>query len=209
MKIKYLLIFLTLSLFACQSEPKEEAQSENTPTTEAPEQAAKSSPAEGKLKQINGSEVLLENGEKIALDAEDGVTLFLLRHGETMDGRTSLSGPGRVRTGKVSELFLGKKLSQVYADGNASMQTALAAAKGSEDVPFGLIQMDGTDAFAKTLLTNFKGNRVMMALTAENLEVLLNQLTGKTIEIPQDEYDNVFVLSARNFGDADVSHLKY
>jgi len=89
------------------------------------------------------------------------------------------------------------------------MQTALAAAKGSKDVPFGLVKMDGTDAQAKNLVSNFIGKRVFIAMTLENMEVLLNQLSGKSFDLPNTEYDNLFVVTARDLGDADVTHLKY
>ena len=206
MKLKFLYILLAIGFLACQNEPAEQAgeRAPATKTTTAPK-----SDALGKMVKIEGSELVLDNTKTVALDAENAVTLFLLRHAETMEGKTSLSGLGRSRTGRIAELFLGKNLSQVYADGNASMQTALAAAKGSEDVPFGIFQMDGTDAFVKNLMANFKGKRVLIAMTEENLEVLLKQLSGENHDIPTEEFDNLFVVSARAFGDADVAHLKY
>ena len=209
MKSKFLFILLTFVFFACQNESAEQApaEQENTPTpAEAP--PAKSTVL-GKLVKIEGSQIELDNTKTVNLDAADAVTLFLVRHAETMEGKTSLSGSGRSRTGQIASIFLGKNLSQVYADGNASMQTALAAAKGSEDVPFGIVKMDGTDDHAKNLVNNFKGKRVFMAMTAENMEILLNQLSGKEFDVPNEEYDNLFVVTAKNVGDAEVAHLKY
>lgn len=211
MRIKFLFLFLAIGFFACQSEPKEEtAQTTETPAAEeSAEKAPAASKSLGTIKQLVGSELEMGHGEKITVDAEGAATIFIVRHGETREGSTSLAGPGRNRAGKVGSLFLGKNLSQVYADGNASMQTALAAAKGSEDVPFGIMKMDGTDATAKNLVTNFVDKRVFMAMTLENMEILLNQLSGKSFDIPDSEYDNLFVVTARGLGDADVAHLKY
>ena len=109
MKIKFLFILLTISLFACQSEPAEE----KTPQEEAPTPVETTSPksdALGKMVKIQGSQIELDNTQKVDLDAEDAVTLFLVRHAETMEGKTSLSGPGRAHTGQVANLFLGKNL---------------------------------------------------------------------------------------------------
>ena len=125
MRIKFLFLFLAIGFFACQNEPKEEtAQTTETPAAEeSAEKAPAASKSLGTIKQLVGSELEMGHGEKITVDAEGAATIFIVRHGETREGSTSLAGPGRNRAGKVGSLFLGKNLSQVYADGNASMQT--------------------------------------------------------------------------------------
>lgn len=210
MKIEFLFILLAISILSCQSEPAEQAPTEETTAKPAKKTGTT---AVGKMVSIEGSTLTLDNTETIELaNAEnaDVVSIFLLRHAETMQGKTSLSGPGRARTGLLASLFSGKGLTQVYVDGNASMQTGLAAAKGSEDCGFDIVKFDGTDMFVKTILTNFKGKKVLVTFTAENLQVVLNQLAGEEkYSIPTNEYDNLFVVTARGYGDADITHVKY
>ena len=62
----------------------------------------------------------------------------------------------------------------------------------------------------KTILKNWKGKRVMVIANATMVTNVLTQITGNSdLVVPENEYDNVYVLRAKEMGDAISYHFKY
>lgn len=209
MKINISLILLTFSFLACQNEPAEQDSAETTTATET----IASSQAMGKFGYIKGDTLVLDNSQSIGLPVIGDTaftTIFLVRHGETMEGKTSLDQMGQARSTALANMFSEKQISQAYAEGNASMQTALNVTKENEGCGLNFINFDGTDSLVKNMMGEYKGRRVVAAATAETLAVLLNQFAGETkYTIPPTEFDNMYVVLAKGVGKAEIFHVKY
>lgn len=145
---------------------------------------------------------------------EDTATTFILaRHAETTGAGSDpvLSADGQERATELLRVLKNVPLEAVYATNfNRTQQTAqpTAADKG--------LAVQVYDPFAPgplsdAVLENYKGRAVLLLGHSNTVPALLNTLTGANdfAQIPDNQYDNLYLVTVYKKGKAKVVHLKY
>jgi hypothetical protein len=205
-KIQYFLVcFFFLLLLGCKNGVREAA-------TQAARQQPAYSKAEGKLTYMSRTDLKVDNGQSIKLPAvadTSVTTIFIVRHAENMEGKTSLTELGMNRAAALAALLEPAYLSYIYVSDNASMQTGLPVSK-SNGCELDLFQAAQADGFLQYLLQNWHGRRVLLVARHDQVGNLLTSLTGDAkYVVPKEEFDNLFLVIAKGMGNAEVRHLKY
>jgi 2,3-bisphosphoglycerate-dependent phosphoglycerate mutase len=147
-------------------------------------------------------------------DIPDTITTFILvRHAETtgVGNDPSLSTTGFTRAAELTRILAELDLKAVYSTNfNRTMQTAqpVAADQG--------LSVTQYDAFSpNTLIDNvinsFPEGAVLVVGHSNTTASMLNALLGSNVypDLPETEYDNLFIVNVKERGDARVTHLKY
>lgn len=207
--LKNLAFFFVLGGFmACGGEANQ--STEATPNGIPEVKSSNTKAANGKLIGLRNNTLQLDGQDHITLEEDAEVaTIILLRPAETMGTKSSLSREGLMRSDYLSRAFASCGIEQIYCEGNAAMQTSMMTSRSNAS-NIGLVKDDGTDQLTKTILKNWKGKRVMVVANPVMISNMLTQLTGASnYSIPENEYDNVFVVRAKEMGDAVIYHFKY
>ena len=147
-------------------------------------------------------------------DFPDTATTFILvRHAETTGSGSNpnLSAAGIDRANELVRILAEVDLHAVYATNfNRTMQTAqpVATASGSSITSY--------DPFAPNTLIdnallNFPNGVILVVGHSNTTASMLNALTGSATypDIPENEYDNLFIVHVSKRSEATVTHLKY
>ena len=144
----------------------------------------------------------------------DTVTTFILvRHAETTGSGSNpnLSTDGQARATRLSQMLDKVKLNAVYSSNfKRTTQTAqpTATAKGLSVTIY-----DPTDPgnIASQVLNNYPLGAVLIVGHSNTIPELLNVLLGSNAypDIPESEYDNLFIVHVSAIGEATMTHLKY
>lgn len=144
---------------------------------------------------------------------DTATTFILLRHAETtgIGSDPALSALGQERAAELVRVLQNVPLQAVYATSYArTTQTAqpTAADKG--------LTVQQYDPFAPGPLTDavlaaYRGEAVLVVGHSNTIPALLNVLTGTDdfAQIPESQYDNLFIVTVFEKGRANVAHLKY
>jgi broad specificity phosphatase PhoE len=144
---------------------------------------------------------------------DTATTFILLRHAETTGSGSNpnLSVDGQARAIRLSQMLDKVNLNAVYSsDYKRTMQTVqpTANAKG-----LSIITYDPTDPgnIASQALHAYPLGAVLIVGHSNTIPELLNLLVGSNTfpDIPETEYDNLFIVHVSDLGDATVTHLKY
>ena len=206
-------IALFISFLSCKNEPEVREQAKQVAVEQVAEENANRSRAEGKIVTLTYEKVTLDNTSEFDLPSKDdkeSCTIFFVRNAETMDGKTALSDMGRARAGLLAQVLGQAGFAQAYSDkSNSSMQTALmtAQANGCE---LNFFQPETTSVMLSTIVHSFKGKRVLVTGSAETVASMLFEISGENrYKVPADEYDNLFIVKAKEVGKGEVKHVKY
>ncbi|MEO1258214.1 MAG: hypothetical protein AAFZ15_05430 [Bacteroidota bacterium] len=206
-----LFALLACGFFACGGEASQGSGSAQEVPPGIPQvKSSGTTAANGKLIGLRNKMLQLEGQDPITLEDDPEVaTIILLRPAETMGTKSSLSREGLMRADFLARAFASCGIEQIYCEGNAAMQTAMMTSRSNAS-NVGLVKDDGTDQLAKTILKNWKGKRVMVIANAGMVTNVLSQIVGNSsLVVPENEYDNVYVLRAKEMGDAVSYHFKY
>lgn len=145
---------------------------------------------------------------------QDTATTFILtRHAETesVGSDPILNAAGQARAQELARLLHNVPLNAVYSTTfNRTQQTATPAA-----ADHGLtLQSYSTSNFGlwvNPALQNYKGGAVLVVGHSNTTPSLLNWLIGANtyVQIPESEYDNLYIVTVYAQGNAKVLHLKY
>ncbi len=145
--------------------------------------------------------------------ADTVTTFILIRHAETTNVGTnpSLSVAGQARVTGLVRLLKNVSLKGVYTTNYArTMQTAqpVATDKAVSMQTYDPLEPNG---LADNLLATYHGEAVLVVGHSNTIPPLLNTLTGTNdyANIPDDQYDNLYVVTVFKKGLATVVHLKY
>ena len=152
----------------------------------------------------------IEGEEPLELkEYSDQLTVVLVRPAETLGTRSSLSPEGQKRADRLSGVLGLSGVEQIFCDGNASMQTAVLTSRITK-CPLGLIKGKSAEEIVSFLLKNFKGKKVMVVVAPDTLTQLLALFSGKNdFTIPDDKYDPIFIIQAREQDKAVVYQFRY
>lgn len=144
---------------------------------------------------------------------DTATTFILVRHAETTGSGSNpnLSTAGQARADELARILAQVNLNAVYTtDFNRTRQTAqpVADSKGLVSVVY--------DPFAPQVLIDeallaFPKGIVLVVGHSNTTPDMLNVVTGTTTfqDIPESEYDNLFIAQVSRIGDASVIHMKY
>lgn len=144
---------------------------------------------------------------------DTATTFILIRHAEdTGSGNDpTLSSMGEERVEELNRLLENVDLNGVYSTNfNRTKLTAqpIADEKG---LSLELYNAFNSNALADEILQNHHSGAALVVGHSNTIPMLLNVLTGTNSfnQIPETEYDNLFVVSVFEKGRAEVVHLKY
>lgn len=167
--------------------------------------------AEGKIVSLDTNRIVLDNTKVINFPKDkDMATIFLVRHAETKEGSTALSEKGMARAGFLATQMQNAHLLQVFCSkDNSSLQTAnfVARSNGSE---LNYLNTWDTREMAATLVSSYRGKRVLLVATPQVVSSLLQHYLGnKKLKTPDNEYENIYVIFAKELGDVEMHHLLF
>src|SRR6185369_5423309 len=153
----------------------------------------------------------------VSYRAATTTTIVLVRHAEKVMGTIEdppLAADGVRRAERLAQMFgevkSGNGLDAVYAsDTKRSQQTVapLVSRLGINPIVYPAADVDGT---TRKVLREHRGGRALIVAHSTTLPVLVQKLSGQAVpEIPEEEYDNIYVVTVPSFGRSSVLRLKY
>ncbi|MEJ0040220.1 MAG: phosphoglycerate mutase family protein [Gammaproteobacteria bacterium] len=144
-------------------------------------------------------------------------TVVLVRHAEKVMGTIEdppLAAEGVRRAERLAQMFgeikTGHGLDAIYvSDTRRAQQTAapLASRLGMKTIVYPAGDVEGA---ARKLLREHRGARVLIVGHSNTVPALVQKLSGQSVpEIPEEEYDDVYVVTVPSFGRSSVLRLKY
>ncbi len=153
----------------------------------------------------------------VAYRAATTTTVVLVRHAEkelVTIADPPLSSDGERRAERLAQMFGDVKgagrLDAIYvSDTKRAQQTAAALASRLGLKPTVMPAAD-VDAVARQVLRDHRGGRALIVGHSNTVPQIVRKLSGMSVEeIPDDEYDNVYVVTVPSFGRSSVLRLKY
>jgi len=144
-------------------------------------------------------------------------TIVLVRHAEKVMGTIEdppLAAEGVRRAERLAQMFgevkSGNGLDAVYAsDTKRSQQTVapLVSRLGVNAIVYPAADVDGT---TRKVLREHRGGRALIVGHSNTLPALVQKLSGQAVpEIPEEQYDDIYVVTVPSFGRSSVLRLKY
>ncbi|GJM34529.1 MAG: hypothetical protein DHS20C18_35300 [Saprospiraceae bacterium] len=144
---------------------------------------------------------------------DTATTFILLRHAETSGAGSNpnLSTEGVERTAELVRLLKNVSLDAVFSTNyNRTRQTAQPVA---DDLGLTVDIYDGftLNPLIDGALVDYHGSAVLVVGHSNTTQDLLNILTGENTfpEIPETQYDNLYLVTVFEKGRSEVVHLKY
>jgi broad specificity phosphatase PhoE len=153
----------------------------------------------------------------VAYRSATTTTVVVVRHAEkelVTIANPPLSAAGERRAERLAQMFGDVKgvgqLDAIYVtDTKRSQQTAapLAARLGMKSVE---IPGADVDAVVKKVLGDHRGGRTLVVGHSNTVPAIVRKLSGTSVaDIPDDQYDNLYVVTVPSFGRSSVLRLKY
>jgi len=148
----------------------------------------------------------------VNLIRDTATTFILVRHAETQSGSNPiLNTNGQLRANKLRDILANVSLDAVYSTNfNRTRQTGQPTATAKS---LFLINYDpfNLSPFVDSVLANHHDGIVLVVGHSNTTPSLLNELLGSTVysNIPETEYDNMYVVTVFEKGRSEVVHLKY
>ncbi|MCB0517592.1 MAG: histidine phosphatase family protein [Lewinellaceae bacterium] len=144
---------------------------------------------------------------------DTATTFILIRHAETTGTGTNpnLSAEGLARAEELIRILKNVELKAVYSTNyNRTLQTAQLTG-GDHGLIVDQYIPSALNSFADDVLLNHHGSNVLVVGHSNTTPDLLNVLTGLNsyTDIPEMEYDNLYLVTVFEKGRAEVLHLKY
>lgn len=144
---------------------------------------------------------------------DTATTYILVRHAETssIGSNPNLSSAGQQRAQTLKRMLSNVSLNAVYSTNfNRTMETATPTAS---DHALPVLQYDpfAPDALIESTLISAHDGVVLIVGHSNTTPDFLNVMVGDNIyaDLPETEYDNLYIVSVFEKGRAKVTHLKY
>jgi len=153
----------------------------------------------------------------VAYRSATTTTVVLVRHAEkelVTIADPPLAAAGERRAERLAQMFGDVKgsgrLDAIYVtDTKRTQQTAapLAARLGLKST---VLPAADVEAVAKKVLRDHRGGRALVVGHSNTIPAIVRKLSGMSVaDIPDDEYDNLYVVTVPSFGRSSVLRLKY
>lgn len=144
---------------------------------------------------------------------DTATTFIVLRHAETtgIGADPALSAEGQERAGELVRVLKNVPFGAVYSSNyNRTRQTAQPTAT-DKGLNVQIYDPLNQNPLINTVLADHKGGAVLVIGHSNTAPALLNLLTGTSAwpQLPESQYDNLFIVTVFEKGRAEVAHLKY
>ncbi len=223
MKQIFFLTFLCcLFFFSCKEQQEKNGLSEEVMITEeskptSEETSTATTVDQSKLiSQIVDNKVFTTDG-KIhpikGLDDDEMATFFVLRHAEKQSNsdNPALTKEGHERAERLSELLKQVRFKQICStDYPRTLETVRPTAI-AQQIPLTTYTPKSIPVFLTITLQSEPGSTILMVGHSNTVPKTLNVLTGTSDykDIPHSEYDNLYIVSVKKKGEAEVQAFKF
>ena len=140
-------------------------------------------------------------------------TLIVLRHAEKQSTGTnpSLSTAGQIRANNLSNILTNVNLDAIYSTNyNRTIQTVQPTAT-AKTISVSFYNPSSLTPFVDHVLSTYHDGTILVVGHSNTTPSLLNVLTGTSnySNIPESEYDNLYIVTVFEKGRAEVVHFKY
>lgn len=144
---------------------------------------------------------------------DTATTFILLRHAETtgIGSNPDLSVAGLARAEDLRRILTKVPLEAIFSSNyNRTQQTAAPTAT-EQSLPVQTYNPSNQSPLIPDWLTNYRGKTVLVVGHSNTIPALLNLFLDSNTytNLPDTEYDNLFIVSVAEIGRAQVLHLKY
>ena len=144
---------------------------------------------------------------------DTATTFIVLRHAETAGAGTNpnLSAAGQARAEELRRILANVPLAAVFSSNyNRTKQTAQPAAD-DKALPVGVYDPLNQSPLVDDWLSSYRGKTVLVLGHSNTVPSLLNLFLDSNdyTNLPDTEYDNLFIATVSAKGQAKVLHLKY
>jgi len=144
---------------------------------------------------------------------DTATTFIVLRHAETtgIGSDPALSADGLLRADELLRALKNVQIGAVYSSNyNRTRQTAQPTAN-DKGLTVQIYDPANQTPLINTVLASHKGGAVLVLGHSNTAPALLNLLTGTNAypQLPDSQYDNIYVVTVFEKGRAEVVHLKY
>ena len=144
--------------------------------------------------------------------ADSTTTFILVRHAEKADNspNTNLSEAGQDRAKALLRLLSHVKIDAIYTTGLHRTQQTAQFVADHNGLAIQTYEIDAnfpslTDLLAK----KYKGKTVMIVGHSNTLPINIARLTKTKVEIPESEFDNVYIIQGYGQSEPKILQLKY
>lgn len=141
-------------------------------------------------------------------------TVILVRHAEKKiepdNPDPDLTPEGVARAVEIARVFGESGINAIYATQYKRTQQTVKPLADRTTVPVTLLDSSQTDQLVERIQTELRGKIVFVAGHNNTVPAIVSKLSGETYPvIPENEYDNLFVVTIYRWGKAKVLKLKY
>ena len=204
--IALILVFASMFLFtACDKEPEIVPRIQPVYVTEVDTHVVI-------VKEVDTQFVYVTLVDTLLIQ-DSATTVILTRHAETtgIGPDPDLSTAGSERATALTKALSKLKLSAVYSTPYKRTKQTAAGVAQYHSLAVQTYDAQKLSQFADSILQKHAYKVVYVAGHSNSTPALLNELTGKNTytDIPETEYDNLYIVSVYRSGEAKVLHLKY
>jgi broad specificity phosphatase PhoE len=142
--------------------------------------------------------------------------VVLVRHAEAAtsnNGDPDLSAAGDARVAELGDTladFLGPaKVDYLYAADTRRAQQTAAPVANQFKLPINLLSSSDWEGLAGRIKREHRGKTVVVVGYATTLPMVLNQLSGGSVAMADDEFDSIYVVVIPSPGETRVFRLRY
>lgn len=141
-------------------------------------------------------------------------TVILVRHAEKKieagNDDPDLAPEGVERAQEVARVFGEAGVNAIYATQYKRTQQTVKPLSDRLGVPVSLLNSKQTEELVNQIQTTQRGKTIFIAGHNTTVPAIVSALSGETFPpIPENEYDNLFIVTIYRFGKAKVTKLKY
>jgi 2,3-bisphosphoglycerate-dependent phosphoglycerate mutase len=141
-------------------------------------------------------------------------TVIIVRHAEKNiepnNPDPDLSPAGQARAQEIARIFGDSGVQAIYATQYKRTQQTVAPLASKLGLPVVSVDAKQSAELTRRILSNNRGQTVFVAGHNNTTPEIVNMLSGENYpQIPESEYDNMFIVTIYRFGKAKVLKMKY
>jgi 2,3-bisphosphoglycerate-dependent phosphoglycerate mutase len=141
-------------------------------------------------------------------------TVIIVRHAEKNiepnNPDPDLSPAGQVRAQEIARMLGDTEVQAIYATQYKRTEQTVAPLASRLNVPVTSVDARQSAELTQRILSNNRGQTVFIAGHNNTVPEIVNMLSGENYpQIPESEYDNMFIVTIYRFGKAKVLKVKY